>query len=449
MKNRCEESISAGVALGPKQAEEASGIAPWAESSVWNERMWTALETGVKGGKWFSLIDKVWKEANLRASYERVKRNKGCAGIDRVGVEQFGNGLDKEIPRLRAELEANTYAPQLLKRTYINKPGGRDRRPLSIPTVRDRVVHTAVRHVIEPIFEKRFSPTSHGFRPGRGCKGALGEVVGLMNDGWCHVVDADLRKCFDTIPHNPLLERIKEQVADTRVLGLIEAFLKQGIMEAGESWEAQEGTPQGGPLSPLLANIYLNPLDWLMEAAGLRMVRYADDLVILCRNAQEARQALEKLTRWVTNNGLTLHPQKTQIVDMTDVRASFTFLGYSFYRSPRGRLTWFPSKGSMKKLRGKLRPDTKRCNGRSMEETIRRLNPVLRGWYGYYKHSNRQTFDDVDRWVRMRLRSILRKRNRGRGRGRGRDHQRWPNAYFRELGLFSLVTARASFCSSA
>lgn len=449
MRDTVEEMESAQVAFVPKQAEDVAGIAPWAESSVWTDRMWTALETGVKGGKWFSLIDKVWKESNLRNSYEKVRKNKGCAGVDHVGVEAFGHGLDAELSKVSQALKAGTYQPQPLKRTYIDKDGGKGRRALSIPTVRDRVVHTAVRHVIEPIFEQTFFESSYGFRPGKSSKDALREVAELLRNGWTCVVDADLRRCFDTIPHEGLLRRLKEQVADSRVLKLIERFLKQGIMEAGEYWEPEEGTPQGGPLSPLLANIYLSPLDWMMYESGMRMVRYADDLVVLCRTPQQAQRALMLLEQWVQANGLSLHPLKTRTVDMTGIRASFDFLGYRFYRSPSKRLTWFPKPKSMQKLRGKLRPYTKRCNGHSLESIIETVNPILRGWYGYYRHSNQMTFQEVDRWLRMRLRSILRKRHHGRGRGRGRDHQRWPNAYFRELGLFSLVTARASLCSSA
>jgi RNA-directed DNA polymerase len=403
----------------------------------------------VKGGKWFSLIDKVWKETNLRRAFEKVSRNKGCAGVDHVGVEQFRKNLDKEIERIRSALQTNTYRPQLLKRTYISKDGGKGRRPLSIPTVRDRVVHTAVRHVIEPIFEQTFAQSSYGFRPGRGCKDALREVAGLLEEGWCQVVDADLRKCFDTIPHGRLLKRIEEQVADSHLLDLIEAFLKQGIMEAGEHWEPQEGTPQGGPLSPLLANIYLNPLDWMMQHDRYRIIRYADDLIVLCKTPEDAQEALAKLACWVQDNGLTLHPDKTRTVNMHHPKAYVDFLGYRFYRSAKGKLSRFPRHKSMKRLRSTLRQPTKRCNGHSMKRITEQINPILRGWYEYYKHSNPQTFHEVDRWTRMRLRSILRKRRGRRGRGRHRDHISWQNAYFKELGVFSLVAAREPSCPSA
>ncbi len=441
--NRQEGSQSAEVAK-PIQAEESP---KWVEPTVWTPRMWTALEEGVKGGKWFSLIDKVWNEANLRRSFEKVARNKGSAGIDHVSIGKFEEELEEELTRASEALSKGTYRPQLLKRTYISKDGGKGRRPLSIPTVRDRVVHTAVRHVIEPIFERTFAENSYGFRPGLGCKKALREVNELLHGGWNYVVDADMRKCFDTIPHGPLIKRVEERISDRRMLELIKAFLKQGIMEGGEQWEPQEGTPQGGPLSPLLANIYLNPVDWMMNEAGYRMVRYADDLVVLCRNRQEAEEALRKLKDWVQANGLSLNPEKTRMVDMSQPREYFDFLGYRFYRSGKGKLRRFPRPRNMGKLRAKLRKHTKRCNGHGIEQIIQKINPILRGWYEYYKHSNRSTFQEVDGWVRMRLRSILRKRHRGRGRGRGRDHTRWPNAYFAEHGLLSLVATRASVCS--
>jgi len=437
---------SAGVAERPKQAEDA-----WrAELPVWTDRMWAALENGVKGGKWFSLMDKVWREKNLRAAYERVRKNQGAAGVDHVTVEEYGRRLDEQIGSLHEGLETGRYRTQALNRIYIDKDGGSGQRPLSIPTVRDRVVHTAARLVIEPIFEKSFAPCSHGFRPGRGCIGALREIAELLKKGYVQIVDADFRKCFDTIPHEPLLRRVGEKIADTRLLDLIRQFLKQGIMETGEVWEPQEGTPQGGPLSPLLANIYLDPLDWEMSEAGFHMIRYADDLLILCRTRQEAGEAMRRLERWTTANGLRLSAEKTRTVDMTPRGASFDFLGYRFYRTTgKGNLICYPRPKSMRKLRHKVRQLTKRCNGHSMACLVRKLNRIFKGWFEYYKYSHANTSRDLDQWVRMRLRSILRKRQRRRGRARGRDHQRWPNAYFRDLGLFSLSAAKASFSSSA
>ena len=450
MSEAPEGTTAGGVASTPIQAAEVQEQNSWMEPSVWTERMRTALEKGVKGGKWFSLIDKVWKKENLSRSYERVARNKGCAGVDHVSTEGYGRNLERETERLHRALQEGRYRPQALRRKEIPKSGGKGKRPLSIPTVRDRVLHTAVRHVIEPIFERTFAGCSYGFRPGRGCKDALREVVNLLEAGHLHVVDADLSRCFDTIPHGPLLKRVDEQVADGRLLELLGTFLKQGVMANGVIREADEGTPQGGPLSPLLANIYLNPLDHLMEGKAYRIIRYADDLVLLCRSQEEAESALARLSEWVQANGLSLNKEKTRLVDMTQPSAYFDFLGYRFLRTQKSkRIRWTARPQSVKKLRNRLRSATKRKQGCSMERTIQRINPILRGWYAYFQHAIPGTFSPVDAWVRMRLRSILRKRHGRRGRGRGADHQRWPNAYFTELGLFSLSAARATVRSSA
>ena len=308
--------------------------------------------------------------------------------------------------------------------------------------MRDRVVQTAIRHVIEPIFEQEFAERSYGFRPGRGCKDALREVNRLLKDGYTHVVDADLRKCFDRIPHEQLMNRLSERVADRKVLDLIERFLKQKIMEDGMEFDPEDaGTPQGATLSPLLCNIYLNPLDHLMERSGVMMVRYADDLVVLCRTKDEADSALSQLSEWVERNGLELHPEKTRTVDMNTPGSHFDFLGYRFCRTRQGKLRRVVPEKSAKRLRAKLRPITRRTNGYSMGRIIQRCNRVLKGWYAYFKHARPRALQVLDGWVRMRLRSILRGHHKRKGRGRGLDHYRWPNQYFEELGLFSMHTA--------
>ena len=252
------------------------------------------------------------------------------------------------------------------------------------------------------------------------------------------MVDADLKSYFDTIPHGRLMERVRERVADGRVLALIESFLKTGVMEEMNGWQASEtGTPQGAVISPLLANIYLNPLDQAMSRSGIKMMRYADDFVILCRTQAEAEAALVQVQAWVNAEGLTLHPEKTRIVDAA-LPGGFDFLGYHFERG----MKW-PRKKSLKKLREKLRPLTRRTNGRSLGVIIAGINPILRGWFGYFKHSKATTFPNIDAWIRGRLRSILRRRRKGRGRGRGKDHTRWPNAYFAKHGLFTMQDAYA------
>lgn len=427
-----------------RQAAEARAPGAWAEPCVWTKRMLATLETGVKGGKWFSLADKVGREDNLRAAFKRVAANKGSAGVDRVSVAAFGRREEMEIARLSAELRSGTYRPHPLKRVYIDKPGSAEKRPLGIPTVRDRIVHGAVKQVVEPIFEAAFAANSYGFRPGLGCKDALREVQRLLDAGFTHVVDVDIKSFFDTIDHERLMRLVGERIADGKVLTLMRLFLKQGVLDGGEVSETEAGTPQGGVISPLLANIYLNPLDWLLLEGGYQSVRYADDMVILCRSAAEAEQALGLVRQWMEGARLTLHPEKTRIVDMTQPGAWFDYLGYRFKRTvSRRRLIRVPRPKSMQKLREGLRSVTRRCNGHSLNEIIRRVNTRLRGWFEYFKYSYPTVFDEIDGWVRMRLRSILRKRCQRKGRGRGDDHIRWPNAFFTEHGLFSCVAACA------
>jgi RNA-directed DNA polymerase len=414
----------------------------WVEHTVWTERMLTALEQGVKGGCWSRLMDKVFAELNLYVAARRVVANKGAAGVDYVTVEQFNERLTKEVRQLSQQLREKTYRPQAVRRVHIPKPGSHEKRPLGIPSVRDRVVQAAVVNVIEPIFERTFAEHSYGFRPQRGCKDALRRVDGLLKQGYHCVVDADLKSYFDTIPHEGLMKRLKERIADGSVLSLIEMFLKAGIMEGMATWTPEEGAPQGAVLSPLLSNIFLNPLDHLMAQRGYEMIRYADDFVILCRTAQEAAAALELVREWVAENGLTLHPTKTKVVDArTD---GFDFLGYRFVKHRR-----FPRTKSMVKFKEAIRAKTKRDNGKSLQFIVADLNRTLRGWFEYFKHSHRYTFESLDGWIRMRLRSILRRRMRRRGRGRGTDHQRWKNAFFAEHGLFSLAAAHAQAVQSS
>lgn len=436
------EARPSGVPTAAQQDGDVSARWAWTESAVWTDRMLTALEEGVQGGKWFRLIDKVFAEGNLLAGYGKVAANRGAPGVDHVTVEAFGDDREANVGRLTAALRGGTYEPQAIRRVYIPKPGSNEQRPLGIPTVRDRVVQGAVRHVVEPIFEKEFAAHSYGFRPGRGCKDALRRVDALLKAGYVHVVDADLKSYFDTIPHGRLMNRLRERIADGRVLQLIESFLTAGVLDGLEEWEPEAGAPQGAVLSPLLSNIYLNPLDHHLAAQGIEMVRYADDFVILCRSQVEAEQALAQVRQWCEAEGLTLHPTKTRIVNVRT--EGFDFLGYRFQTTRRGRLTRWPRKKSDRKLKETLRAKTKRTNGHSLQIIIAEVNVTLRGWFGYFQHSCRSTFEFVDSWVRGRLRSILRKRAGREGRGRGRDHQRWTNAYFAGQGLYSLDAAYVS-----
>lgn len=427
---------------GARQAGEVRTRWAWTEPSVWTERMLAALENGVKGGLWFSLIDKVFSAKNLRSAFAEVKVNRGSAGADRQTIEMFEGNLEANLRHLEEDLRTGHYRPQAIRRVYIPKAGRKELRPLGIPTVRDRVAQAAVRHVLEPIFERDFAAHSYGFRPNRGCKDALRRVETLLNAGYTHVVDADLKSYFDTIPHGRLMALIRTKVADGEILGLIEAYLKQEVMDTTQTWTPQEGSPQGAVLSPLLSNIYLDPLDHVMAQGAYEMVRYADDFVVLCRSEEEAHAALERVRQWTEQAGLRLHPDKTRLVDAAQ-RGGFDFLGYHFERG----LRW-PSDKSLRKVRESIRDKTRRNNGHSLQAIITTINRSLPGWFEYFKHSHFRALNNLDAWVRMRLRSILRRRSGRQGRGRGRDHQRWPNKFFEAQGLFSLLTAQTALRQS-
>ena len=410
----------------------------WAEASIWTERMVSALGNGVKGGKWFSLVDKAIRPTTLEIAWRKVERNKGAAGVDGQSVERFAAVADRYLTELHEDLKNGSYRPSPVKRVSIPKGGGQTR-PLGIPTVKDRIVQTALKMTIEPVFEVQFRQGSYGFRPGRGCKDALREVDRLLKEGYTHVVDADLKSYFDTIPHDRLMARVGETISDGRVLKLIDGFLKQEIMSDMARWLPTTGTPQGAVLSPMLANIYLHPLDLLMEQSGRRMVRYADDFVILCRTEDEARAALRDVDAWTTANGLTLHPDKTRIVDSRQPGQGFDFLGYRFEAGRR-----FVRDKSLRAFKDKVRAKTVRSRGDSLARIIADLNPALRGWFGYFKHAAPFQLRYLDRFVRRRLRAVLRKQDKRPGFGRCKaDHQRWPNAFFADQGLFTLTTALA------
>jgi RNA-directed DNA polymerase len=400
--------------------------------------MVSALVDGVKGGKWYSLMDKVIRPTTLEAAWRKVARNAGSAGVDGVSIERFAAQSARYLGELHLALQEGSYHPSPIKRVEIPKGDGRFR-PLGIPTVKDRIVQAALKMAIEPIFEVQFRPGSYGFRPGRGCKDALREVDRLLKEGFAYVVDADLQSYFDSIPHDRLVARVAGSISDGAVLSLVECFLEQDIMKGMAIWKPTTGTPQGAVISPLLANLYLHPLDVLMEESGYRMVRYADDLVILCRTEVEALAALQLLSDWVAANGLTLHPDKTRVGDSRAEGQGFEFLGYRFEAGRR-----LVRKKSLKALKDKVRSRTIRSRGDSLERIIADLNPVLRGWYGYFQHATPALFGFVDGFVRRRLRAILRKQDKRPGIGRCRaDHQRWPNAFFAHRGLFTLDAAHA------
>jgi len=399
--------------------------------------MLAALGNGVKGGRWFSLIDKVYRIETLKQAWQKVAANAGGAGVDGQSVKQFGDRAEMYLKELSIALERGSYRPMPVRRVEISKGGGK-LRPLGIPVVKDRIVQTALKFVLEPIFEREFLKMSYGFRPGLGCKDALGEVERWLKEGYSFVVDADLKSYFDTIDHERLMERVKEQVSDGRVLELIEAYLHQDIIKEMEQWTPVGGTPQGAVISPLLANIYLHPLDCQMRQKGYRMVRYADDFVVLCRSAEQARAALAEVKAWVEANGLSLNAEKTHVGDCRQEGQGFEFLGYRFEAGRR----WVRKK-SLKALRERITMKTKRTRGDSLAKIIEDINPMLRGWFNYFKHAHSVAQLGIDGLVRRRLRAILRKQEKRPGMGRClNDHLRWPNTYFATRGLFTITAAR-------
>jgi len=439
--NRDEEVRPAAVPEA-KQAGEVRARWAWAEPCVWTERMLTALEEGVKGGVWFSLIDKVSAPRVLRWAFEKVKKNGGAAGVDHQTIAMYQQRLEQHIDYLADTLKEGSYQPAAVRRVMIPKLGSKEKRPLGIPTVGDRVVQKALLATIEPIFEREFAEQSYGFRPGRGCKVALRRVEHLLKQGYTWVVDADLQKFFDTILHEVLMELVAERIADGRVLKLIERYLQQGVLENMREWQPETGTPQGAVISPLLSNIYLNPLDHLLAASGIEMVRYADDFVLLCRSKDEAQRALALVQQWTMTVGLTLHPEKTRIVDATK-GGGFDFLGYHFERGYK-----WPRQTSLKKFKDTIRAKTKRTNAHSLQVIIANVNRSAKGWFEYFKHSHHFTFKPLDQFIRTRLRSIIRQRSGRRGMSRGGESKQWNNDFFAQQGLFSLLHAHVALRQS-
>ena len=401
----------------------------------------TLLENKVKGGKWHALIDKVYAPLNLYTAARKVTGKKKAAGVDGQSCEAFEEHLLVETRQLSDEIKAQTYRPSAVLRVHIPKPGRpNETRPLGIPTVRDRVVQRAMLDVIEPILDHQFHERSFGFRHGVGAHDALRIVEQKLQEGYVYVVDADLKGYFDTIPKDRLLALVKAHISDSRMLKLLKLFLDQNIMEELREWSPIAGVPQGAVLSPVLSNLYLNPLDHQMADADFEMVRYADDFVVLCRSQTEAEEALRMIKAWVDKAGLTLHPTKTKIVDSRD--KSFAFLGYSF----RGNKI-YPRSESLAKMKARIKELTPRKRSGSIKSIATELNRVLRGWFGYFRHCRWTIYKDLDARIRSRLRRLLMKRHR-KNRKRLPRQQRWPNAYFAKAGLYSLREAHFRFAQS-
>lgn len=429
----------------PIEANDRCGGIEWSRHPAWTESMKGALKARQEsGGKWFSLIDRMWDRRLLEAAWERLnrgvtgeKRERG-AGLDGVTVEEFSKKAGEEIPRLAGELRAGTYRPRAVRRHYIPKPGTTKKRALGLPCVRDKVVQEALRSLIEPIFEVEFLEGSHGFRPKRSTDTACQRLEGQLRAGKVWVVDADITGFFDNIDHEKELDQVNRRIADGKVLGLIRAFLEAGVMEEMEVRYATRGTPQGGVISPLLANIFLHALDEELEARGIAWVRYADDFVLLCATRQEAEAALDAVREVLARLGLTLSPEKTRIVHLDE---GFDFVGWHY----KGAGRW-PRCKSVKALRLKVRQATRRLRPGSMELICTELGPILRGWYVFYRDGNSGgTFGDVIGWVRRRLRSILHRRHKGKGIGSHDLHRKWPNRCFTAWGLFDPEAALQAY----
>lgn len=408
---------------------------------VWTSRMLNALSNGVKRGKWYSLYDKIYSMVNLEEACERVLSNKGKPGVDSVTVSRYNSHRCHNLKRQQEELRDEIYKPKAIRRVYIPKAGTFEKRPLGIPTVRDRIIQTALKNVIEPIFDADFSTKSFGFRKGLGCKDALRAVTAELEDDRMFIVDADIKSYFDEIDHEILMKLVEKKISDKKVLKLIRMFLKQGVMEGMKYHNVESGSPQGGVVSPLLANIFLDPLDKLLEKQGLHLIRYADDFVIMCKSQAEAENALATVGDWMTENKLRLHPQKTRIVDMTQEASYFEFLGYHFERTKRGQISRWPRASSLMKIKDAIRYITRRNNPHCMEFICAQLTCRYRAWFAYFKHSNKYTFIELDGFARRRMRRIQMKRLGQRGAGKYvTQHKRWNNVWFKSRGYVSLYS---------
>jgi RNA-directed DNA polymerase len=429
----------------PFQANDRCGGMDWSHHPAWTESMRAALKTRQEsGGKWFSLIDRMWDTRLLQAAWERLnrrvtgeKRRRG-AGVDGVTVEGFAKKAGEEIPRLAGELRTGTYRPRAARRHYIPKPGTTKKRPLGLPCVRDKVVQEALRSLIEPIFEVEFQEGSHGFRPKRSTETACQRLEEHLKGGKVWVVDADITGFFDNIDHEKELEQVNRRIADGKVLGLIRAFLEAGVMEEMKVRYATTGTPQGGVISPLLANIYLHAMDEELEARNIAWVRYADDFLLLCETRKGAEAALAAVREILARLGLTLSPEKTRIRQLND---GFDFVGWHY----QGYRRW-PRSKSVKALRLKLREKTRRMRAGSMESICTEIGPILRGWFTYFRDGNSGgTFGATISWVRRRLRSILHRRHKGKGIGSRDLNRKWPNSCFTAWGIFDLEVALTTY----
>jgi group II intron reverse transcriptase/maturase len=405
-----------------------------------------------------SLVDKVYKMKNLELAWQKVRQNRGAGGIDGESVEGFEENLTENLKRLHAELKSDVYHPQPVRQKMIPKPGqpGKER-PLGIPTIYDRVCQQALTNRLEPIFEPVLDDANYGYRKGRSAKGALRKVWRELKGGREWIVDADLRDFFGSVDHEKLMLLIRQRVADGRVLNIIQTILKAGCYAQGERLPTDQGTPQGGVISPLLSNILLTPFDREMRRKGYKLTRYADDWVVTCKSRSEAQAALAAARQILEKLGVILHVEKTRIVH---VRHGFEFLGFKIKRGKQmslklppekirsgvmpGSLYAYPREKSIRYFEDQIRKRTRRKAPLKTQVLIERINPVIRGWGNYYcKAHVRKLFNHLDRWIMHRIWS--------------HRHKRWRNTGWKELpesrlygemGLVNLIALIPSLASA-